>query len=68
MPILTDWEFHQGFPFEHPTLEGRVYGHPKFPDGSHIFTSAVTSFEPHNSRAVTLSTEYILTTAAQGIE
>lgn len=45
---------------EDDLLHGTVYGHPKLPDGTFIYTSRVVSLDKITGKAVTRNTNYEL--------
>lgn len=50
--LLRDWQFYG------ETVTGRVYGHPRFKDGTRIHTSRIVNFK--NGVVETLHTYYRL--------
>lgn len=57
------------FDFEYHTpqyLHGVAYGHPRFPDGTHVYTSRITSIDWEKREVETRNSTYVLGNAERG--
>lgn len=59
---LRDWIIVQRNPYgsKWVSLSGRVYGHPKFAEGTHIDTSPILKLDIPGGYAETMNTKYML--------
>lgn len=57
--LMKDWHIIKLFN-EGARLQGFVFGHPKFQDGTEVITSEVQSYDPKNGIVKTVFTEYKL--------
>lgn len=68
MPRLEKWSLIYGepsSPYQPPELwskciQGNVYGHPRFKDGTFVTTSSIETLDVPNKKATTLNTDYEL--------
>ncbi len=57
--LIEDWNVIK-LPDEGNRLHGKVYGHPKFTNGTEVITSEIQFYDPKNGFVRTVYTEYKL--------